>query len=147
MVSLLKDVSVQDFSHLLVDNRVEEQINRIITIYDGMKYDLENVPTALQARDIESMLEIKSVKNIKKVITKLYRKELDKLLMAEIRKLYPVETKPLDNRSGLFDENGDLVYGKKMTFSLFRLFISIFFRFMAQFNVYSNQPLEAKISV
>lgn len=82
-----------------------------------MKYNLENVPSTLLAKDMKRMMQLDSFQNIKHYIIKLYRKELNVLLIRELQKINRETFSVAQNenvRSGMFDENDNLVYGKRL---------------------------------
>lgn len=96
-------------------------MSKIINIYETMKYDLENVPSTIKRADIIRMIQF-SVADVRRYIKKLHNKELNNLLKKELKKLQPVEvTATSDIRSGIFDANNNLTYGKRSFKMIFRL--------------------------
>ncbi|XP_075588517.1 mitochondrial ribonuclease P protein 1 homolog [Dermatophagoides farinae] len=114
-------VRVEDFSELFQQNGHEMnrmKIEKIINIYDGMKYNLDPVPSKLTVEDVENLLQLTTLSDIHRQIRKLHRKELQQLLKEELKKQLKKEIKqPVkddkisEDRSGLFDSDGNLTYG------------------------------------
>ncbi|XP_075677966.1 mitochondrial ribonuclease P protein 1 homolog [Dermatophagoides pteronyssinus] len=117
------NVCLEDFVQLFQQNDHNEinrmKIEKIINIYDEMKYDLQPVPSTLTVDDVENLLPLTALSDIRRQIRKLHRKELQRLLkkelkqqsITEIEQKQSIEDVKILDRSGLFDSNGNLIYG------------------------------------
>lgn len=84
-----------------------------------MKYGLENVPSTLTRSNLLQLYELENSSDIKRLITKLYRREFDALLRKNLKMYENTQTTKLAikyenseaNRAGIFDSSGNLTYG------------------------------------
>ena len=96
------------------DSKMKDKVVQIIDIYDNMKYNLEDVPSALAQNDMLQMVQLDSFSDIMRSLRRLSRKESNHSLKIELKK-HEKLNKALGHcnadRSGLFDSNGQLIYG------------------------------------
>ncbi|KAH9389732.1 tRNA methyltransferase 10 C [Tyrophagus putrescentiae] len=107
---------VDDFADIYANDQSKKaKIEKIIYMYDNMKYNLENVPTTLSKGDMNRLLEMESSSDIKRLLNKMQSKELEYLIRKELKKTAQAEKSKEDDtsfeRSGLFGADGDLKYG------------------------------------
>ena len=91
------NVCLEDFVQLFQQNDHNEinrmKIEKIINIYDGMKYNLDPVPSKLTVEDVENLLQLTTLSDIHRQIRKVHRKELQQLLKEELKKQLKKEKK------------------------------------------------------
>ncbi len=107
---------MDDFADIYANDQSKKaKIEKIIYMYDNMKYNLENVPTTLSKGDMNRLLEMESSSDIKRLLNKMQSKELEYLIRKELKKTAQAEKSKEDDtsfeRSGLFGADGDLKYG------------------------------------
>lgn len=110
------NVDLTNFEQLYSgDDSKKAKISRIINVYDNMKYDLDDVPSSLSENDVVNLLEYEQISDIKRSLKKLYRKEIESLVKKQLRMLTNVNKNEfessVEDRSGIFDSDGNLSYG------------------------------------
>ncbi|OTF73563.1 hypothetical protein BLA29_010951, partial [Euroglyphus maynei] len=83
-----------------------------------MKYNLESVPSTITIEDVKNLLPLTTLNDIRRQIRRLHRKELKQLLKKELKQqqqkqsnIVEDDVKIVEDRSGLFDSDGTLIYG------------------------------------
>ncbi len=125
--SLLKDIErdfeelrVDSFSQLITDEKIREKVEQILAEYEYEKYTSLRVPTTLTIEDMSHLLSCFGFFERKKLIQHLFLKEIlrlkakdkqienkDKYLAEKHEKWSQMDCQ----KTGLFDNKGDLVYG------------------------------------
>ncbi len=138
-----EDLSVENFSQLITDNKVKEKISLILSEYEYEKYTTLRVPKTLTIEDMRDLLRVKESherqsmikyfynKQIQKSLKKKFLKRKSEIYWSEKQKLYSERSAQNIPKTGIFDDNGNIVYGLWHN-SLFTKFLrNSFIRFHA----------------
>jgi len=117
---IFEDLTQKQFESLAQNEKQLNEIELILSQYEYMKYSSLEVPTTLTINDMKELLSLETHSSRNKYLTYLYKKEISKLLYKNKKsmdkKLKKIELSEKwdhrnTNRSGLFDNDGQLVYG------------------------------------
>ncbi len=134
---LFQDLNHKHFESLAKDEKQLNEIKLILSEYDYIKYSSLEVPSTLTLEDMKQLLLLSTHHKRIQYFCHLFNKEIKRLVRTK-QKLIDKQLKEIElkskwsqtqsERSGLFDANGDLVYGinnfeiKNIFFQFYKIF-------------------------
>ncbi|CAG2100357.1 unnamed protein product [Medioppia subpectinata] len=114
------DLSVKQFECLAKTADQMNDIEMILSSYEYTKYETQEVPSSLTLNDMKQLMGLKSGGQRNSYMNFLYQKEIQSIHSKRLRDIRKtLKEKELsdkwihmkDKRTGLLDDNGDIVYG------------------------------------
>ena len=116
---VFKDLNPNQFKSLATNESNMRKIETILSNYEYLKYATLEVPTTLKTKDMKFLLDLES-EEWDRHLKHLYHRELNTLFHKKLKdnnkclKKEELTNKWKDRigeRTGIFDPNGDIVYG------------------------------------
>lgn len=110
---VLQEVKIDDFEKKDLKKIDREKMVSIINLYDQLKYNLEPVPSTITAANMQHLVALPTVADVKRHFKKLCTRELNLLARKEWQQLNAKTSDASDDdqRAGVFDPSGELIYG------------------------------------
>ncbi|XP_054162441.1 mitochondrial ribonuclease P protein 1 homolog [Oppia nitens] len=117
---IFAEVNAKQYECLATDSDQLRTISGILSTYEYLKYSTSEVPTQLTTDHMRHLLQLKSRNQRNKYLNYLYKKEIREMVSNRMRSREKIDKKKQltdrwhdmgANRTGIFDDNGNIVYG------------------------------------
>lgn len=108
-------MKIENFGKNNFNKADKAKVASLISLYDQMKYNLDPVPSTITNSNMKNLMELTTIKDVKRYFKKLYFRELDFLAKKEWQQKNTKTSDTLadddDQRAGIFNSSGELIYG------------------------------------
>jgi len=121
-----EELSAKQFESLAQTVDQMKSIEMIVSSYEYKKYTTQEVPSSLSLKDMRRLMDLKSIGQRNKYLRHLYEKEIKKIVnqrqkaidkLIKERQLKEKWMNARTNRTGIFNDDGDIVYGMYRCFN------------------------------
>lgn len=116
------DLKSNQFASLTTNETQLSEIESILSHYEHKKYSTMQVPSTLSLHEMKNLLEMSNWRQRDTYLRNLYRREIKILIIKKAKELAKMKTQQRleekysrmnNGRNGVFNYNGDVVYGMK----------------------------------